>query len=111
MTSMVVQAGVLEQRLTDWRMAVDDIHLRLAPLGLSDRQIDGLIYALKIGYVTRKDYAEIANVSLLTATRDLTTMVQKGILEPHGVARNRKYYFKSPTNHQTGKEEAQRQLL
>jgi len=89
--SLVVQAGILEQRLTDWRMMVENSHRDLAPTGLSERQIDGLIYAVKPGYITRKDYAEITNVSLLTATRDLTAMVQKGVLVVDGTGRNRKY--------------------
>lgn len=108
-TSIILQAMTLESRLTDWRMMVDRMHRSLANLGLSDRQIDGLLYAMKTGYITRKDYAEITNVSLLTATRDLTAMVQKRLLLAEGAGRNRRYNFLPPG--QDKPEREQRQLL
>lgn len=76
---------------------VDEIYRDLVPLGLSERQIDGLLYAERIGYLTRKDYIEIANVSPLTATRDLMDMVGRDILQPQGAGRNRKYIVKAAT--------------
>jgi len=94
---VVVQALILEERLTDWRIMVDEIYRDLVPLGLSERQIDGLLYAERIGYLTRKDYIEIANVSPLTATRDLMDMVGRDILQPQGAGRNRKYIVKAAT--------------
>jgi len=38
--SLLVQAGLLEQRLTDWRIGVEEIHRDWAGTGLNDRQID-----------------------------------------------------------------------
>ncbi|MEE8470373.1 MAG: hypothetical protein V3S51_03490, partial [Dehalococcoidia bacterium] len=76
-----------------WRMMVDEIHTDFRDLGLRERQIDGLLYAMKIGYISRKDYAEITGVSLLTATRDMTDMVQKDLLLPEGAGRNRRYNY------------------
>ena len=86
--SVVLQAGMLEQRLTDWRITAEEIHRDWARTGLSDRQIDGLIYANRMGYITRKYYAEIANVSLVTASRDIALLVSRGLLRPEGRGRN-----------------------
>jgi predicted HTH transcriptional regulator len=108
--SVVVQAFMLEERLTDWRIMVDEIYRDLVPLGLSERQIDGLVYAERIGYITRKDYIEIANVSPLTATRDLMDMVGRDILQPQGAGRNRKYLVKAADKGSV-KEAQQRKLL
>lgn len=108
--SVVVQALILEERLTDWRIMVDEIYGDLVPLGLRERQIDGLLYAERIGYITRKDYIEITNVSPLTATRDLMDMVGRDILQPEGTGRNRKYILKAAEKGQI-KEVQQRKLL
>jgi Fic family protein len=89
--SILFQAGSLERKLTDWRIWVESIHEDLKNTGLNDRQIDGIIYMNKMGYLTRKNYAEIANISLITASRDLAEMVKKGLLSPQGKARNLKY--------------------
>jgi Fic family protein len=89
--SVILQAGTLEEKLTDWRIAVERIHEDWKKTGLNDRQIDGIIYANRLGYLTRKYYAEIANVSLITASRDIALMVKAGLLKPEGKARNLKY--------------------
>ena len=89
--SIIWQSETLERRLTDWRIGVEQIHKDWKPTGLNDRQIDGIIYTGKKGYLTRKDYAEIANVSLITASRDIAAMVKAGLLKPEGKARNLKY--------------------
>jgi Fic family protein len=91
--SVVLQASRLETKLTDWRIWVDSAHKELADSGLNARQIDGLIYAMNVGYITRKDYMEIVEVSPLTATRDLANMVQRKILTPKGAGRSRVYQF------------------
>ena len=109
-SSVLLEARRLERRLTEWQMTVDEVHRTLKPSGLSDRQIDGLIYAIRKGEITRRDYMEIAAISPLTATRDLAAMVAKGILEPHGASRSRTYRLKiriSPP--QTSKPEAEGQ--
>ena len=89
--SIVLQAGTLEQKLTDWRIYVEKIHDGWKTTGFTDRQIDGIIYANHVGYLTRKYYAEITNVSLITASRDIAMMVKAGLLKPEGKARNLKY--------------------
>jgi Fic family protein len=90
-TSILVQAQTLEEKLTDWNMNVDNIHHKWQKYGLNDRQIDGLIYAVNTGIITRKDYVEIAGVSAVTASRELADMVAKGLLSPEGMGRSRKY--------------------
>lgn len=106
--SVVAEAGLLEQKLTDWRMFIDRAHSRLKPLGLSDRQIDGFMYAINVGYITRKDYIEIVNVSPLTATRDLSDLVKRELLLPKGIGRNRKYVC--VTASEDAKEEVEKQI-
>lgn len=89
--SVLNQAHTLESRLTDWQMTVDAIRNEVRSLGLRERQIEGMIYAIHKGRITRKDYLEIASVSPVTGTRDLADLVEKGLLTPHGERRNRIY--------------------
>ena len=49
-------------------------------MGLSDRQIEAVSYVKKKGKITNKEYQAILNVSRMTATRDLTELVEKNIL-------------------------------
>lgn len=109
--SILMQAGFLEQRLTDWRIQVDEIHRDWVDSGLAERQIDGLIYAVNIGHITRKDYMEIANVSPLTATRDLQHLVKEELLTPQGAGRNRRYIFIRASGRGEEREEPQQKLL
>jgi len=96
--SLDVQIAALEAKLTDWRIFIDKAHAQWKPFGLSERQVDGLMYAIKVGYITRKEYIEIANVSQLTATRDLLDMAARGHLVPKGYGRNRVYLPKMETD-------------
>ena len=89
--SVLIEARRLESKLTHWQITVDKIHKDFQPLGLLDRQTDGLMYAVRSGAITRRDYVDIAGVSPLTATRDLGVLVDKGLLEPTGSGRNRIY--------------------
>jgi Fic family protein len=109
--SILLQAGSLEEKLTDWRMWADEVHKSWAPKGLSDRQIDGLIYATNVGSIARRDYMEIADVSPLTATRDLLYLTQKGFLIPKGAGRNRRYYSVLTKEKSGEKEQPQTKLL
>jgi len=89
--SIIAQAKALERRLTDWRITVDAIHSQWGRLGLKEREIDGLIYAARMGRLTRKDYVEIAGVSAVTGTRDLQRLAGMGLLEPQGKKRSKHY--------------------
>lgn len=89
--SIIGQAKSLERRLTDWRITVESIHSEWGKLGLKEREIDGLIYAARMGKLTRKDYVEIAGVSGLTGTKDLQRLAKMGLLEPRGKKRSKHY--------------------
>ena len=91
--SIVAEARRLEIRLTEWRMVVDEIQQELQPIGLSERQIDGLLYATRTGSIARRHYIEITGVSAVTATRDLKDLAARGLLEARGATRNRVYYL------------------
>jgi len=49
--------------------------------GLSDRQIAAVEYVKKYGKITNKEYQDILRVSRITATRDLTDLVTKMVLQ------------------------------
>ncbi|MGB2798984.1 MAG: Fic family protein [Dehalococcoidia bacterium] len=107
--SLIVQARMLERRLTDWRMTVDKLHKVFAPYGLMERQVDGLLHAARNGFVTRKDYVQIAAVSPLTATRDLAQLTHLSLLRPEGSGRNRRYIWAAGDT-MSNTEETQRTL-
>jgi len=57
-------------------------HLR--DMGLNERQIRAVLYVKDKGRITNKVYQEICGVSERTASRDLSSLVSKGILEQIG---------------------------
>ena len=83
----------LVRRLTDWHREADRIHKQAANEGLNDRQTDALLFATRLGNLTRADYMEITGASPITASRDLADLVNKGILLPTGKTRARSYRF------------------
>lgn len=54
---------------------------QLAKLGLNDRQVKAALFVKEKGRITNKEYQEIFGVARMTATRDLTELVDKGILK------------------------------
>ena len=54
---------------------------QLKKMGLSDRQIAAVEYVKKYGKITNKEYQDILKVSRITATRDLTGLVTKNVLQ------------------------------
>ena len=52
----------------------------LRKLGLNERQIKAVLYVKEKGNITNKEYQEPFKVSRITATRDLSELVEKGIL-------------------------------
>ncbi|MFH1077523.1 MAG: ATP-binding protein [Pseudomonadota bacterium] len=48
-------------------------------LGLNDRQIKAVDYVGKKGAITNKEYMGLTGASRITATRDLTVLVEKGV--------------------------------
>ncbi len=53
---------------------------QLRRLGLNDRQIKAVSFIKEKGRITNKEYQEIFGVARITATRDLTELVSKGII-------------------------------
>ena len=54
-------------------------------MGLNERQIKAVKYIKEKGRITNKDYQKEFSVSRQTATRDLTELVDKALLELRGM--------------------------
>lgn len=54
---------------------------QLTKLGLNGRQVKAVLFVKEKGRITNKEYQEIFGVARMTATRDLTELVEKGILK------------------------------
>jgi len=66
----------------------------LKKLELNDRQIKAVMYVKEKGKITNKDYKElIKDISRITATRDLTNLVEKGILKMVGIGKRQVHYI------------------
>jgi len=53
----------------------------LSRLGLNERQIKAVLFVKEKGKITNKEYQSMFEVARRTATRDLTELVEKGILK------------------------------
>lgn len=53
----------------------------LKRMGLNERQIEAVAYVKKNGRIANKEYQAILKISRITATRDLTELVEKNILK------------------------------
>jgi Fic family protein len=91
-----VASKLLKAEMTDWHRMMQEMYQDSAELGLNTRQTDGLAYAARTGKVTRGEYVEITGVAPLTASRDLSKLVELGLLRPEGKTRSRIYYFQRP---------------
>jgi len=54
---------------------------QLSKLGLNSRQIKAVLFVKEKGRISNKEYQEVFGVARMTATRDLTLLVEKGILK------------------------------
>ena len=52
--------------------------------GLNERQIKSVKYVKEKGKITNKEYQKVSNISERTATRDLSSLVSKGIFKQIG---------------------------
>ena len=84
-------------RLTDWHRMMQELYDRGQEGGLVERQVDGHMFAIRSGRITRSDYIEITGVSPVTASRDLALLVEAGLLVPEGKTRAR-IYRPAPVN-------------
>ena len=88
---MQAHARQVTGRLTDWHRIMREFYDDMAHFGITERQIEGLAFALNSGTIARSDYIEITGVSPVTASRDLEVLVQQGLLVPEGKTRARIY--------------------
>lgn len=66
----------------------------LQKMGLNERQIKAVMYVREKGKITNKAYKElIKDISRITATRDLTNLVEKGILKMVGIGKRQVHYI------------------
>ncbi|MCH7511914.1 MAG: Fic family protein, partial [Chloroflexi bacterium] len=64
--AMKLHIDALVSGLTDWHRMMQDLHMSGAEAGLTPRQVDGHMYAVHLGQITRSDYIEVTGVSSLT---------------------------------------------
>ena len=64
----------------------------LKKLGLNKRQIKVVFHVKKEGKITNKEYQEITGVSKPTATRELSELVNKRVLERVGTGKRDMHY-------------------
>jgi ATP-dependent DNA helicase RecG len=66
----------------------------LRKLDLNERQIKAVLYVTENGKITNNAYRElIKDISRITATRDLTNLVEKGILKMVGIGKRQVHYI------------------
>lgn len=61
-------------------------------LGLNERQVKAVMHVKEKGKITNKGYQEITQVSKPTATRELSNLVKKGVIEQWGITGKGTYY-------------------
>lgn len=65
---------------------------QLKKLGLNARQIKAVLFVKEKGRISNKEYQEVFGVARMTATRDLTLLVEKGILKSSDTKGAGSYY-------------------
>lgn len=68
--------------------------VNLKELGLNERQIKAMKYLKTKGAITNKEHQNLNTVSQLTASRDLSNLVKKDLLEQKGFGRGSKFILK-----------------
>jgi ATP-dependent DNA helicase RecG len=67
----------------------------LQKLGLNERQINTVIYVKKKGKISNAEYQNLSGVSRITSSRELRSIVDKGIFQMVGrVGKGTKYILK-----------------
>jgi len=64
----------------------------LEKLGLNKRQIKAVMYVKEKGRITNKEYQEITGTIKKTASRDLTALIEKGVLKQIGTTGRGTFY-------------------
>ncbi len=107
--ALATEVQRLEDNLTDWHRRVQENYHIADTMGLAHRKVDGHVFAMRTGQITRADYMQITGVSAITASRDLAALVQAGVLIPEGKTRSR-IYRPAPKAAQTPSGEPGKQL-
>jgi ATP-dependent DNA helicase RecG len=78
-----------------WVIFRKDVYNResLEKLGLKERQVDALLFFKERGNLTSAEYAGKYNIVDRTARRDLTELVEKGLLSKQGGTKTAVYIF------------------
>jgi ATP-dependent DNA helicase RecG len=79
---------IIEYRGGDYRVEFrKDIYNEeyLQSVGISERQIKALMYTKENGEITNSEYQEICSISKPTASRDIKSLVDKGLLISNGI--------------------------
>ena len=80
---------------------------RLRAMGLSERQIKAVAWLKKQERITNGDYQNLSGVSERTATRDLSDLVSRGVLEQTGTTgRGAGYVLMPPERRQSRQNDA-----
>jgi predicted HTH transcriptional regulator len=64
----------------------------LAGMSLNERQMKGISFAKVHGRITNREYRELTNMTIRTASRDLEDMVGKAILKQFGATGRNTFY-------------------
>jgi ATP-dependent DNA helicase RecG len=77
-----------------WAIFRKDIYNKenLSDLGLSERQINAVLYVKEKGKITNSEYQKLNSISKRTATYDLTELVSKSILKKNGTSGSNVWY-------------------
>jgi ATP-dependent DNA helicase RecG len=79
----------------------------LRKMELNKRQVKAVLYLKEKGRITNKIYQEIGNTSERTATRDLSNLVSRDLLEQIGVTgKGTNYILKTPQRRQRRQKDA-----
>lgn len=81
----------VSNQIVDFRRLLEDISPRLRAVGATDRQIDGIAYALVHGSIRPKDYIRITGLTPAQASRNLKHLETLGVLQGTGYGRSRRY--------------------
>ena len=69
------------------KLAGEEQEARWAEMGLSDRQIQAMLYLMTHSTITNREYRRLTGVGRDTAHRDLRELVRKGLLQRQGQGR------------------------
>ena len=64
------------------------IEERFSRLGLSERQLKAVSHLVRRGRISPQEYARVTDTTSVTAKRDLSDLVKKGVLMRHGATRS-----------------------